>query len=387
MQMEAALQLTNTHSFYKLKDKWLFLSKPIEIQHFTTRVQKNLLTGQETPFSRDSLESLLKEQNLNNQRIGFKLLVCFYELGELFELEQLSKQDVPLLLTITFESARELNGLNVAAVGNCELVIKDVDEACYEKKFDEVQRHLLDGDCYQLNLTVNHEIEIKSDITQLYTKFLNSELSDFAHSIFIKELDRLILSNSPECLFEIENQILRTRPIKGTLPAGSSEEELDKSEKNENELNIITDLLRNDLSRIGENFSRVVTPKAFMRVPGIIHQYSEIEVELEHSENLLSILKAMFPGGSITGAPKKRVVRLIKEIEGQERGIYTGSTILWSPLIKRSSINIRTADIDTSKKMMLYGSGGAITVKSGVVDEWHELKLKLSSFLKLFKKN
>jgi anthranilate/para-aminobenzoate synthase component I len=155
--------------------------------------------------------------------------------------------------------------------------------------------------------------------------------------------------------------------------------------KEEGELLMITDLLKNDLNRLETPSARVIKLRAPLLVPGLLHQYSLISVKLKEDISMAKTMKALFPGGSITGAPKKRVMEIIGDIERYQRGIYCGSTLLCLGNKKAASINIRTASINIEERIWRYGAGGGITLLSRPVDEFKEMEDKVSSFLKLLK--
>ncbi len=161
-------------------------------------------------------------------------------------------------------------------------------------------------------------------------------------------------------------------------------QKLEKDEKNQAELYMITDLMRNDLTRLTMNPANVVHDKYPLHVPGLIHQFSVVESSLSAKENLANIVKNLFPGGSITGAPKKNTMELIEKIEKFKRGFYCGSTILCYKNRKTASINIRSAEIDYTQNEVTYGAGGGITLQSQALEEFEETLNKLKSFLLLF---
>jgi anthranilate/para-aminobenzoate synthase component I len=128
-----------------------------------------------------------------------------------------------------------------------------------------------------------------------------------------------------------------------------------------------------------------VKRRAPLRVPGLLHQYSLIEVNLEKPLSLLKTLECIFPGGSVTGAPKKRVMEIIQETERYQRGIYCGSTLLCIDDKKVANINIRTASLSIGDKLWKYGAGGGITLLSKPTSEYQEMENKVSSFLTFLK--
>ncbi len=370
-----------SYAFFKKEEGFLSLSKPSRYIRVTNLFIHDYLKGITLPFSKESFHEILSDT--------WQVQVLYYELGMLFEWGEVSEEvEVELATFIDFSESCEIKPL------------KDVDQTTakplsiisfkeYEEKFKKTYENLLDGNCYQLNLTSLLKFEV-DDLDKLEKTFLCQEtfsnLSEFAHLINLEVNDELIISNSPECLYCFKNGRVISRPIKGTVREEQGIESFTGDEKNESELNIITDLLRNDLSRIGDSFSQVDAKREFFRVPGLIHQYSQISVAMDEYDSA-KILKAIFPGGSITGAPKKRVLKLIKNIENNSRGIYTGSTVLNFQNMKTSSINIRTLSVSKSSKEALYGAGGGITLLSEAHSEYLELLDKANSFLKVIFKD
>ncbi len=376
--------LTKTHSTYFKNGKVILCHELDEGYHFTSKKITNLCTGEIQPFCLDTFKEFLEKFNL---REDYDLPIVFnfhYEVGSILELGEVPLDDIILFDYLKFTKSEELDLKPSAELIDLKIV-NQISRDEYFEKFYQVNQNLLDGNCYQLNLTSVFDLSFKCPASKLYQKFLSSEkLSQYAHSIYIENFNSLILSNSPECLFEIVDNELYTRPIKGTLSDKLDLTLLIDDEKNNCELSIITDLLRNDLSRIGNSFSEVVSSKQVFRVPGLYHQYSEIKVKLDDKVNLLRVMESLFPGGSITGAPKKRVLKLINLIEKQSRGVYTGSTIILHEKIKASSINIRTAFIDIEKSNITYGAGGGITLMSKCDDEYDEMISKVQSFTSIF---
>jgi anthranilate/para-aminobenzoate synthase component I len=205
-------------------------------------------------------------------------------------------------------------------------------------------------------------------------------------------MGKLLLSNSPECLVQrrvCDGKVeLYSMPIKGTMPiehsAKKAWEKLKASHKNRSELNMITDLIRNDLSRVAYPRARVLKKQQPLKVPGLMHQYSLVSCPVAASTSLGQVLECLFPGGSVTGAPKKRVLEIIHRLETETRGHYCGSTWLAYGKTLASSINIRTAEIDMGQREMKYGAGGGVTLQSVDSDEFEEMLRKSESFLSPF---
>ena len=125
---------------------------------------------------------------------------------------------------------------------------------------------------------------------------------------------------------------------------------------------------------------KVPHKKVPLSAPGLVHQMSLVEIEISKNNKFSKIFNSIFPGGSITGAPKKSVMKILKGLESDLRGIYCGSTILSSNNKVDCSINIRTADYDLSRGVMTYGAGGGVTVLSDLAGEFQEMQNKVLSF-------
>jgi len=268
----------------------------------------------------------------------------------------------------------------------------------YRQAFKQGRQKLLNGDCYQFNLTCPYQFKFtgKSPLDFINQLWANPKLKGaYAHVTWLPYFNKMILSNSPECLFQMSKNhqgfLCWSMPIKGSIKVSSPENyhqawnNLKRSRKDQAELFMIADMLRNDLSKIEKPKAQVIKKKIPLMVPQILHQCSLIKVQLSEKITLGQILKNIFPGGSITGAPKKRVVEILLDLENYDREFYTGSTIILDEEVMASSINIRTAEIDFKAEKLTYKSGGGITLRSNTNAEFKEMELKLISFLKIFK--
>jgi anthranilate/para-aminobenzoate synthase component I len=268
----------------------------------------------------------------------------------------------------------------------------------YEQAFKKGYDHLLKGDSYQFDLTGRFLFSISKDTApmDLAHALWNGMPgpAPYAHMSVLGETGICLLSNSPECLFQIRGHgngtWIETMPIKGTLKCSGTSgdiarawKELTNSEKNEAELFMITDLMRNDLYKITRETVQVVKKKARLLVPGLIHQSSLLCSPLKTNVSLLHLLNAIFPGGSVVGAPKIRTMEILHEIEDSPRGFYCGSTLILHRSLRRASINIRTAEINLITRLLTYGAGGGITLLSDVHEEYEETLGKRDSFIKL----
>ena len=374
--------------------KFVRYTHPIKATVYYLNYCVDLLTG-----ARSERSFLVFLENLEKQKLQFlknkdkKVYHLYYEAG--LELNNLHSNEDDVILALELEYKYSHDWKVLKDPKRIKLTPKRaVSKKKYKEDFDKVQNHLKNGDCYQVNLTYDFEYSIDTpcsaeDIcSSLWAS--SDNIAPYAHASFIEQLDLLILSNSPECLFNSKiNQLgtdIWTMPIKGTMPRSSNWKKdwkkLRDSKKDQGELNMITDLLRNDLTRIELTSSNVIRKNSPLLVPRIIHQYSLISTKLSKEVNLLQIIKAMFPGGSITGAPKQRVMNILRDIEKRNRGIYCGSTILINKNECSSSINIRTASIDLKSRKLTYSAGGGITLLSNCEDEFLEMYLKKDSFIR-----
>ncbi len=383
-------------SVFWLGDKFVKYTRPSFARLFFLNHSIDLLTGETSEICiYDFIERMdLSKSDLDSIRSQTKYIShLFYELGEI--LNETSLPDSTLPLAIEIEYTEKSPWRPLLDIPSLKTVpVSAVSKRAYTEAFESGYEHLTRGDCYQFNLTFPFSYRWEEDFSaeeicsRLWEKEENR--SPYAHATYVPKLDKLFLSNSPECLFQGDLEKGKSRvwsmPIKGTFPRGEdwrkSWELLKASRKDQGELNMITDLLRNDLTRIDLQVSKVVRKCAPLLVPKIIHQYSVIKSDLREGTSLLSILKAMFPGGSITGAPKKNVMKILKKIESTPRGFYCGSTILLDEEVFAASINIRSAEVELKSRMMHYHAGGGITLLSKVDEEFLEMCLKKDSFVR-----
>lgn len=396
-------EMNNTFSIFYLykRKRFLLCEKPKTAFLYYRDFRINLLTGRKESYALSGLLERLEELKMSFNSINPLVVHLFYELGHKFVgLDYLLPSNRPLALAVEYQDTRIHKDLsncfnleqNIAE--QIDLEVKEYPKfKSYKNKFDKVYEHLINGDCYQVNLTSQFYFKFSKDKTP-YDFIANlwrdqSNIGAYAHCTYIHSMDKLYISNSPECLFQYRDNELFSMPIKGTLKS-SNLRDLDKtwqrlkgSLKDQAELYMISDLIRNDLARINLSPAKIVHKKLPLIVPGIVHQFSVIKTSLSKNTNLLQVLKGLFPGGSITGAPKKRVMNIISQTEDNDRGLYCGSTVLFHKSLKAASINIRSAEIDFAIQELKYGAGGGITLNSNKQAEFDETYTKMQSFLSL----
>lgn len=275
-----------------------------------------------------------------------------------------------------------------AAIGKAEGFSSDVSRDDYISAVVKAKEYIAAGDIYQINVSHRLSIKWQGDPFSLYMKLLETHPAPM--SSYMDFGDFQVISNSPERLLRINDGVAETSPIKGTRPRGKMKsedqeliEELRASRKERAEHVMIVDLERNDLGKV--SLAGTVEVSAFEEVetyPHLHHMVSTIRGTLKPGMNPALALKALFPGGSITGAPKVRAMEIIDELEMSARSIYTGS-IGWFDFAgdAEASIAIRTA---VYKDGILYLNVGAgIVADSDPESEYEETMLKAQDFLKV----
>jgi para-aminobenzoate synthetase / 4-amino-4-deoxychorismate lyase len=234
-----------------------------------------------------------------------------------------------------------------------------------------VRDHIAAGETYQCNLTDRLRAAGVDDPLGLYADLVHGQRG--AYNAYLDLGRYAVVSASPELFFEWSGDLLRTRPMKGTAARGPATAEdraqalrLRSSPKERAENLMIVDLLRNDLSRVART-GTVDVPELFCleRYPTVWQLTSEVTARTRPDVGLVDVFRALFPCGSVTGAPKARTMRLIRDLEAGPRGVYCGA-IGWvappgSAVRARFSVAIRTAVVDRRTGRAVYGAGGGIT--------------------------
>lgn len=256
----------------------------------------------------------------------------------------------------------------------------------YKQAVDRMIRYIIEGDIYIVNMT--QQLTVKSDKVPLDVFYDLRENNPSPFGGYFDYGDFQIVCASPERFLKMQKSHVNTRPIKGTRKRGETPEEdmlmrteLENSEKDKSELLMIVDLERNDLNRVCNPGSVKVTELFTVEeYATVFHLVSDIEGDLEESKNVMDLLEAAFPGGSITGAPKYRAMEIIDEMENNKRNLYTGS-IGYLTLDGDCDFNIviRTA-LHIDGKYYL-GVGGGITAESDLEFEYEETLQKAKAVL------
>ncbi|MER9453134.1 aminodeoxychorismate synthase component I [Mesorhizobium sp. M0478] len=253
----------------------------------------------------------------------------------------------------------------------------------YAKRFARLHDHIRKGDCYQGNLTFPVRAQWSGDPVAAFDALTGRQPVKYGALISLG--DPIVLSRSPELFFEINAEgMIETHPMKGTAPRGATKAEdarlksfLRSDEKNQAENRMIVDLLRNDISLISE-VGTLEVPELFRieSYPTVHQMVSRVRAKLLPDLGIRQIFGALFPCGSITGAPKIRAMEILHELEDTPRDVYCGAIGWIAPGgMMRFSVAIRTISLFSSGEAV-YNVGGGVVFDSTAQEEYQECLLK-----------
>ena len=331
-------------------------------------------------------------------------VVIFYDS---FIIEDCQKKEIHLVVNDMTESAENLlketekicNRITDTQIEGHETVhfkkkeiavFPNFEKEEYKQAVADMIQYIIEGDIYIANMTQQLTIESEKDPLEVFYDLREANPSPFGGYLNYGEYQ--IVCASPERFLKMKDHKVRTRPIKGTRKRGETpkedrkmREELQNSGKDQSELLMIVDLERNDLNRVCKPGSVKVTELFTVEeYATVFHLVSDIEGELQEGKNVMDLLEAAFPGGSITGAPKYRAMEIIDELEHGKRNLYTGS-IGYLTLDGACDFNIviRTAVHKDGKYYL--GVGGGITAESDLEFEYEETLQKAKAILEALK--
>ena len=261
----------------------------------------------------------------------------------------------------------------------------------YAAAFADVQEQLRAGNSYEVNLT--HRLTVESDLDPVTAYLRLRSLNPAPYAGFLQHRGRWLLSSSPERYATVDrHRVLETKPIKGTTPRGASPEEderlrrhLATDPKFRAENLMIVDLLRNDIGMVGE--PGTVEVPVLMEVesyPSVHQLVSTVRGRLRDGVSTVGALRALFPAGSMTGAPKLRTMEVIRDVEATPRGVYSGA-FGWISGDGRADLGVVIRSLTTAGDgTWQLGTGGGITVRSDVAEEYAESRWKADRLLRVF---
>lgn len=320
-----------------------------------------------------------------------------YEAGLAFEPVLLplmpNNRAVPLLQFGLFDAPRLLNPDEVAdyhrAHTHGEYALSNVSpresRKDYLQKIETVKKYIAAGDIYQANYTFQVELDFEGDLFALYTALKQNQSTRLGG--FLQFDDFTLLSLSPELFFNLDKENLTARPMKGTAPRGKTKAKdaklkdwLYNDPKNRAENLMIVDLLRNDLSRVAE-IDSVKVPKLYdiETYDSLFQMTTTIKAKKRPNIGFPTMIKSLFPCGSITGAPKIRAMQIINELENQARNAYCGSIGFVTPQGDANfNVAIRTiTNLKSEPNKLHLGIGGGIVADSVAAEEYEECLLKM----------
>lgn len=375
----------------------------------TSRLYENalhywrVLTSGDNTLDLSATQKCLSEISESLSRGEYVVAAFAYELGrQIHKLPQrpsLSNEPHPLIEAWAFSSFKKLSKQDVDSCISEKLAllegsqrcagVMDVQESIAEDRFtadiDAIQEYIRSGDSYQINHTYRIKGETYGAPLALYSRLRDRQPGRFG--AYIEHDGKFLLSQSPELFIARDGDTLKAMPMKGTASALSAvASALSDDPKNQAENVMIVDLLRNDLSRISLPGS-VTVPNLFevARHGDVLQMTSTVQGQIKPDVSLFDIFKAVFPCGSVTGAPKKRSMEIIQELEPEDRGYYCGALGWLDPNGNFAfSVPIRTVEIATDSQShastFTLGVGAGITNDSDAKQEWQECHIK-SAFL------
>jgi para-aminobenzoate synthetase/4-amino-4-deoxychorismate lyase len=259
------------------------------------------------------------------------------------------------------------------------------DESLTRMAFDqgmaEIHRAIADGELYQLNYTAHLHGALQGAPLDLFMALRRAQPGGYA--AFIDTGDEQVLSVSPELFFDWDGERILARPMKGTAPRGATPEDdaalaaqLRASAKERAENVMIVDLIRNDLSRVAQPFS-VRVPHLFQleALPSVWQMTSDVQARTRPGTTLADVFAALFPCGSITGAPKVRAMQMIKSLESEPRGVYCGAVGVVRPG-GAATFNVAIRTVTVKGGAVRCGIGSGITADATAEGEWQEWRHK-----------
>lgn len=315
--------------------------------------------------------------------------ICFFTPTFCLEfLEEKVVSDVEL----TEEFWKEIKGTNLPSKSTTSCsVVPQITKAEYLQTVKTIQNHIIEGNTYESNFCQAYAGSFESwDPIAAYLKL--NKLSPMPFSALFKAKTQWLISASPERYLKKTGNKIIAQPIKGTIKRGESnaedalnKETLAKSEKEQAENLMITDLMRNDLSQVSKTGSVKVTELfGIYPFPKVFQMISTIASELKEEATFSEIIQASFPMGSMTGAPKIRTMEIIEDLESFKRGWFSGAFgVMEENGDFDFSVVIRSIIADLEVKKLYFGVGSAITFDANAEQEYDECSLKAKAILEV----
>ena len=268
---------------------------------------------------------------------------------------------------------------------------RNVSEDKFGKMVERAKEYIYDGDIYQMVLSKRFNFDVKGDLMKVYAKL--REVNPSPYMYFLKMADKSIIGSSPEMLVRVNAQMIETFPIAGTRPISNDREknsqlreEMLQDEKELAEHTMLVDLARNDIGRVCRwgtvNVDELMTVKEFSHVQHIV---SHVAGQLQNNYDCYDAFRAVFPAGTVSGAPKVRAMEIIDELEPDARGPYAGALGYFSFNGNCDfAITIRSMFVNSNKAYVQAGAG--IVADSVPENEWMETEHKASALMEALRR-
>ena len=361
---------TNTAVIFDANNgQWLQFKDPIEV--YSTNDHNSVRT---------LLDTVEAQVSNNNFAVGF----VAYEAAPAFDpaLAVNNNKSVPLAWFAIYPEAQKFVFPDVPRTPLASLSWQlSIDNDAYRSALARIKKYIHDGDTYQVNYTFRMRTPLPEDPWDLFVHMIHAQ--GYGYGAYIDSGDFCICSASHELFFSYENNLLTSRPMKGTVPRGlyaradrDQADWLRNSPKNRAENLMIVDMVRNDMGQIAETGSvRTCSLFDIEQYPTLWQMTSTVQATAH--TGLSGIFQALFPPASITGAPKARTMEIINELENEARNIYTGSIGFIRPdRSAQFNVAIRTVLVDRQRDTAEYGVGGGIVWDSDTQNELEECYTK-----------
>ena len=272
----------------------------------------------------------------------------------------------------------------------CSVPQRNLTKGEFIKMVRKAQRYIYDGDIFQVVLSKNYKFNIEGNFLQVYSSLRNLNPSPYMYLFNIDK--RCIIGSSPEMLLRVTGKVIETFPIAGTRPIGKNEQEtiilgenLLKDEKELAEHTMLVDLARNDVGRVSDYGTvKVKSLMAIKRFSHVQHIVSHIVGDLSDNFDVFDALKALFPAGTVSGAPKVRAMEIINELEKERREPYAGALGYFS-FNGCCDFAITIRSIFINGKQGYVQSGAGIVMDSIPINEWEETERKAEAMISVLK--
>lgn len=366
---------------YRNKESIITYEPPFEIlrqklAEISSKSQNGYVIGY---FSYDLCSEIENLPNISRDDLNLPdMLLCFYDTVITFD--HTSDTYNTCFPNIDLENQLKTSPIISAMTQKKQLINNftcNQDKATYLESVKKIISYIQNGDVYQVNYSQRFESKINQNPWEIYKKLRLA--CPTSYSGFINFGNFYLLSSSPESFLKVQNKKVVTKPIKGTRPRGKTKEddyllslELLNSKKEIAENIMIVDVERNDLGRVCE-IGTIKTNKLHKveKYENVMHLVSTVEGKLDKNKDIVDLLKATFPGGSITGAPKIRAMEIIEELEPTKRGLYTGSMGIID-FNGNANLNILIRTILIKDKTAYFQVGGGIVADSDPEKEYQE---------------